>query len=384
MEWTNALFAYVLFWAIIYFAYEILGVKKENIVIKPFFLMVKTSLLNDWIKKLSMLKRNLSVRLLNLGVAAGIIQIGYIIYFLIRNLNMLMQRAEQAAGFVLLLPGLTISWETFPYIIFALFITLATHELAHGIASAIDGIPLKSAGVFLAVILPGGFVEIDEKRLNKAKLMTKLRVFAAGSYANIVTWGLVILLLSNFAVTISPFYNSDSSGVLITGLVNDGPAQQEGLKRWDVIYSLNESSIKEVKDLRNYMENIPANSNLIINSSSGIINIETQPHPTNSDMAAIGIYPFNYHSPHFSWLPRSAPYHIYILEFWASIILLWIALFNMVPIYPLDGDKFLYSLLEKFSSKYSRIIRISISIFCLTLLGSNFVISTLIFGFVRV
>ncbi len=214
--------------------------------------------------------------------------------------------------------------------------------------------------------------------------MTKLRVFAAGSYANIVTWGLVILLLSNFAVTISPFYNSDSSGVLITGLVNDGPAQQEGLKRWDVIYSLNESSIKEVKDLRNYMENIPANSNLIINSSSGIINIETQPHPTNSDMAAIGIYPFNYHSPHFSWLPRSAPYHIYILEFWASIILLWIALFNMVPIYPLDGDKFLYSLLEKFSSKYSRIIRISISIFCLTLLGSNFVISTLIFGFVRV
>lgn len=384
MEWQNALLAYILFWAIIYLVYNGLGIKKENIIVRPFFLMIKTTLLNDWIKRLASVKKKIVTNILNIGIVVGLSQMVFIIYFLLRNLDLLFQRAEQATGFVLLLPGLTISWGTLPYIIIVLFITLATHELAHGIAALIDNVPLKSAGIFLAVVMPGGFVEIDEDILKKSKIMTKLRVFAAGSFANITVWALVMILLTNFALTISPLYNSEPSGVLITGLVENGPAQLEGLKNGDVIFALNGTKIKDVEALRNFMLNVAPNSYIHADTSTGVVGILTQTHPTQPNMSQIGVYPFNYHEPKFSWASGSFPYHLYLLEFWASIILLWIALFNMIPLYPMDGDRFLHSILERTLPKYSKMLRISISVFSLILLGSNFLISTMTFGLVRI
>ncbi|KON28493.1 hypothetical protein AC481_00955 [miscellaneous Crenarchaeota group archaeon SMTZ-80] len=384
MEWINVLLAYILFWTIIYLVYKGLGIKKESIVVRPFFLMIKTTLLNNWIKRLASVKKKIVTNILNIGIIVGLSQMAFIIYFLLRNLDLLFQRAEQATGFVLLIPGLTISWDTLPYIIIVLFITLATHELAHGIAALIDNVPLKSAGIFLAVVMPGGFVEIDEDILNKSKIMTKLRVFAAGSFANITVWALIMILLTNFALTISPLYDSESSGVLITGLVENGPAQLEGLENGDVIYALNGTKITDVDALRNFMLNITSNPYILADTSAGIVGIQTQPHPTQSNMSQIGVYPFNYHEPKFNWASSSFPYHLYLFEFWASIILLWIALFNMIPLYPMDGDRFLYSILERILPKHSKMLRISISIFSLILLGSNFLISTLTFGLVRI
>lgn len=384
MEWINVLLAYILFWTIIYLVYKGLGIKKESIIVRPFFLMIKTTLLNNWIKRLASVKKKIVTNILNIGIIVGLSQMAFIIYFLLRNLDLLFQRAEQATGFVLLIPGLTISWGTLPYIIIVLFITLATHELAHGIAALIDNVPLKSAGIFLAVVMPGGFVEIDEDILNKSKIMTKLRVFAAGSFANITVWALIMILLTNFALTISPLYDSESSGVLITGLVENGPAQLEGLENGDVIFALNGTKITDVDALRNFMLNITSNPYILADTSAGIVGIQTQPHPTQSNMSQIGVYPFNYHEPKFNWASGSFPYHLYLFEFWASIILLWIALFNMIPLYPMDGDRFLYSILERILPKHSKMLRISISIFSLILLGSNFLISTLTFGLVRI
>ena len=380
----EAFFAYILFWIIIYLIYEFSGLKRENLIIKPFFLQFKTSLLNNWMKKLANYRRELGIKLLNVGIIVGIGLIVFGIYFLIRNLNMLFAIPEQAASFVLLIPGLTIGVETLPYIIIALFLAFITHEFAHGIASLVDGVPIKSSGILFAIVFPGAFVEIDERRLNKTKLLTRLRVFAAGAYANIIMGIIVLLLLTNFALTISPFYNSDSSGVLITELVDNGAAEQAGLKAWDVIYTLNGSNIEGVNGLRNFMVDLRPNTLLIANASSGVFKIKTQPHTANSSKAAVGIYPFVNFEPNFNWLPRSLPYHIYWVEWWASTLLIWLALFNMIPIYPLDGDRFLNSLFEKLLPNYSKFIRIPINVFCFIILASNFVISTSIFGLIRV
>ena len=360
------------------------GKKNENIIIQPFILMIRTSLLNNWIKKLASYNKDLSRKLFNLGVVVGSGLIIYFIYFFLRNLGLLFEKSEQAAGFVLLLPGLTISLNTLPYILVAVVVALITHELAHGIACSIDGIPIKSTGVLLAVIMPGAFVEIDENRLKKAKLMTKLRVFAAGAYTNMIAWAIVTLLLTNFALTISPFYNSNSSGVIITDLVENGAAEKAGLKEWDAIYSLNGSNIEGINSLSDYMADIAPNTLLIANTSSGIFKIKTQPHTQNSSRAAIGVYPFDNYEPNFNWLSRSLPYHLLLTEMWASIIFFFLALINMSPIYPLDGGKFLNSIFEKYLPRYSKLIMISLSIFSFVIIAANFVISTLIFGFIRV
>ncbi len=384
-EWIDYILYFFLIWIIIYLGYERFGKKNKNIIVQPFQLMIRTSRLNNWIKKLASYNKSLSRKIFNIGIIVGAGLIIFILYLLLRNLGLLFERPEQAMAIVPLVPGLTISLKTFPYILVALFIALITHELAHGIASTIDGIPVKSTGLLLFVVLPGAFAEMDEKRLNKAKLMTKLRVFAAGTYANIIVFALVTLLLLGFSFMITPFYNTNSTGVLISELVVNGPAEQAGLREWDVIYALNDTTIEGLSGLTEYMANIRPNTILITNTSSGFFEIKTQPHPTNSSRAAIGVrvQQFENYEPKFDWLPRSLPYHLLMTGSWTSIILLSLAAINMIPLYPFDGDKFLNSLFEKFLPKYSKPIRISFNVICLIILFSNIIIYILLFGLVK-
>jgi membrane-associated protease RseP (regulator of RpoE activity) len=384
-EWIDYILYFFLIWIIIYLGYERFGKKNKNIIVQPFQLMIRTSRLNNWIKKLAGYNKNLSRKIFNLGVVVGAGLIIFILYLLLRNLGLLFERPEQAMAIVPLVPGLTISLKTFPYILVALFIALITHELAHGIAGSIDGIPIKSSGVLIFAVIGGAFVEYDEKRLNKAKLMTKLRVFAAGTYANIIAFAFVTLLLMGFTLAITPFYDTNSSGVLISELVVDGPAEQAGLTEWDIIYALNGTSIEGLDGLTDYMTDIRPNTLLIANTSSGFFEIKTQPHPTNSSRAAIGIrvQQFDNYEPKFDWLPRSLPYHLLMTGSWTSMILLSLAAINMMPLYPFDGDKFLNSLFEKFLPKYSKPIRISFNVICFIILFSNIIIYILLFGLVR-
>ena len=148
-EWIDYILYFFLIWIIIYLGYERFGKKNKNIIVQPFQLMIRTSRLNNWIKKLASHNKNLSRKIFNLGIVVGAGLIIFILYLLLRNLGLLFERPEQAMAIVPLVPGLTISLKTLPYILVALFIALITHELAHGIASTIDGIPIKSTGVLL-------------------------------------------------------------------------------------------------------------------------------------------------------------------------------------------------------------------------------------------
>src|SRR5437773_6347347 len=95
-------------------------------------------------------------------------------------------------------------------------------------------------------IPPGGFVEIDEEDLAKRKALTKLRVFAAGSFTNAVTFGVVLLLL--FAL-----FQTAPAGVLVTGFTPGSPAAGAQLPQWSVITGLNATTVTQIQDVANYM-----------------------------------------------------------------------------------------------------------------------------------
>ena len=125
----------------------------------------------------------------------------YIFYQLAKNLLNLFFKSAQAVSIqpIVPLPGLFVSFETFPYLILALSVVVITHELSHGIASLVDKVPLKSTGAFFAHLLMGGFVEPDEEELSKSKEISKLRVFAAGSYTNVVLGVFFVLSVVQFS-----------------------------------------------------------------------------------------------------------------------------------------------------------------------------------------
>lgn len=97
------------------------------------------------------------------------------------------------------------------------------HEFMHGIMCRIDKVRIKSVGWLLLFVIPGAFVEPDEKQLKKMSKTTKLRVYAAGSFANMIMAAIVLIIFAIFfAAAVKP------AGVLVA-TVQGGPAYNASL-----------------------------------------------------------------------------------------------------------------------------------------------------------
>jgi membrane-associated protease RseP (regulator of RpoE activity) len=287
---------------------------------------------------------------------------------------------------VIPVPGLTISWESFPYIVIAISLVLATHELAHGIATRVDNVPLKSAGVFIAVVLFGGFVEPDEEQLEKASNQTKMRVYAAGSFTNAAIGLVVLLVFANFAATIAPFYTTNRAGVEIQGLLPGYPAARAGLRAGDVITGVNGAQIYGVTDLQRAMSGVSPGTLVTISTARGNFEITTGADPNNSSRGILGVAPIRdliTYSGRLPFLPGNLPYYLLRVEFWISIVFVSVAVINMLPLYMFDGDRFLECLLKALGIARTKEIRIFASSASLAVLGLNFAFSILRFGFIK-
>lgn len=90
----------------------------------------------------------------------------------------------------------------FTYWIIILAIVAITHEMAHGIFAAYEKVKVKKTGFgffpwFLPIFL-AAFVELDEKRMAKKEKFPQLTILSAGTFANIITAILFLLVLFGF------------------------------------------------------------------------------------------------------------------------------------------------------------------------------------------
>lgn len=118
--------------------------------------------------------------------------------------------------------------------IIVIAIILIPHEAFHGIIARAEKIRLKDVGLMLFAIFPGAFVEPDDKQLEKAKLMTKLRIFAAGSFVNIAIGLFIVFLVQNL------LWAPNLNGIVITNVNETSPAAISGLMKGMVVQSIGE------------------------------------------------------------------------------------------------------------------------------------------------
>jgi membrane-associated protease RseP (regulator of RpoE activity) len=202
----------------------------------------------------------------------------------------------------------------------------------------------------------------------------------------VATWFLVVLLITNFALVISPLYNSQSSGVLITGLVDGGAAQKNNITNWSVLVAVNGTTVTDVNSLRNVLSPLTPGHHLVLTidnvatNTQATYSIVTQPASDNVNRATIGIFTFPYYKPVASFLPISLPYHFFNTLQWMSLILLGVALVNMLPMFPFDGDRYFDTILNILGMKNTKNVRTAASIVSLSLLGSNLILSFIIYG----
>ena len=380
--------AYIAIWIVISVAWWAFKAERFGITGLPFYIIWRTTRLNNWIKRIAESSETTWRTIWNLGVATGFGLMIYIFYQLAENLRNLFLKSAQAVSIqpIIPLPGLGVKFETFPYLILALSVVVITHELSHGIASLVDKVPLKSTGAFFCHILMGGFVEPDEEELSKSKKLTKLRVFAAGSYTNVALGVLFTFLLVSFPATIAPFYNVVQSGVTIGSISAKLPANSTGLQAGDVVTSINGTAITGINALRNYMNGVRPGQLIVIGTDRGAFPVKTAPDPNNATHALIGIGGLTdniVYQPKFPILSGGLPAVLLHAEFWLSIVLVSVAMINMLPMYPFDGDKFLETALNVIGIKRTKEIRTGANALAYSLLFLNIGLSLLRFGFLR-
>lgn len=369
------------FWVIVYLVARVLRLDKRGLDVKPAYLMYRSKRLNSSIDKLAKKQPALWTVLSNIGLAFSIGLMIFGIYFFLNNLLRFSQVGD--IGYVApVIPGLTLSLYWLPFFLFAIVVIVLPHELAHGIMARVENIPVLSTGIFAMLVFFGAFVEPDEKEMEKASLIARLRVFSSGSSANLVTALLALILMSGLFT--SP------AGLLIQDTISNGPLDSAGLGRWDVIQAINGTPTNTYPDFLTAMRDVEVGANVNLtalqNNQVKHVPITTVADPDNSSRAIIGLsvgFGASY-LPNRLGLEQYTGVNLYWTLFWIYVFAFSVAVINMLPLYPMDGERVLYYPLERFVKKRKRELRIGISAFTLGLFALNIIISIWRYGLLAI
>ena len=118
----------------------------------------------------------------------------------------------------------------------ALVVAMVVHEGAHGVVARSFGLPVKSSGLLFFLIIPiGAFVEVDEDALKAAKASHAGRVLASGAGINLVVAIVCLLLLFGTVSAMKPKVD----GIAVTALYPNYPAAEHGIRPGDFITAVN-------------------------------------------------------------------------------------------------------------------------------------------------
>ena len=264
-----------------------------------------------------------------------------------------------------LVPGVQIHGIYFPIIptLIAIFFAAFVHEFSHGVVFRKAKVTLKSWGIFFLGPFLGAFVEPREEEIPKMKHKDQISAFNAGSAANVVlgiiAFGLLFLVNPIFSTTYK------YTNVTILRTINNSPAYYANVSAGAILLKIDNQSIHSIQDVSKVLSKMKPGDIITLYTTKGVYKIKLG---EKNGRPFIGI-----------WMKQNYkilnPPLFGILSFlisllgWIFIINLGIGIANMLPIYPLDGGRLVYALLdsrgvdaEKYTKIISTIVLISVII----------------------
>ncbi len=368
-----------IFWIILYVVARVFHLDKRGLEVQPGYFMYRSTAFNSYIDRLANRWHNFWRVLSNIGLAFSIGLMAMSIYiFGINLLRFLVPAAGQAGPVFPAIPVLFIRLYWLPYFFFAAAVIMVTHELAHGITARLEGIPVLSTGILAFVLLFGAFVEPDEKEFEKVSLLSRLRMLAVGSSANLIIALLVTILMTGLFVP-SP------SGVLIQEVSPGGPGYNAGLSQWDVVRAINGTPVYFPQNYSSFTSKIKPGDSIVLtvlrnNEEVTTPPIKTEPDPDNSSRAIIGVFLGDVYRESRLGLDQYGNINLYLTLFWTYLLGISVAIFNMLPAYPFDGERVLYYPLASLVKKRKRELRWAVNAFTWGLFVLNIALSVVFFG----
>ena len=313
-------------------------------------LMWKTKRLRGFIDRIANRAPRFWKWYMNVGI---VISTGFMILMagaLIYSLKTLMD----APSVSLVVPGVEVPGSPIFIPLLSGLIALATvlivHEFSHGILARVEKISLKSIGLLLFAILPGAFVEPDEEELNELSRPAKMRIYVAGSMANLTLAAIALIIMMLISSFVMPVV-FEEDGVQISRLTEDGNAIKY-LSEGMIIKEINNVTVNDSESYQKAIETLKPNATVNIKTDQGDYSFPLKSNPMNKSLGFMGIQakshnviaePFDnqFYSP-LLWIlmPLSE------LLFWIYFLNFAIGTFNLLPMKPLDGGHLFENLLS--------------------------------------
>jgi membrane-associated protease RseP (regulator of RpoE activity) len=297
----------------------------------------------------------------NMAVVAGIIASISGVFLLVRSSYSLILNPKEATPEIKLvfpsvsgvkLPGFVLGIP-FWYWIIGVFIVMFAHEPMHALLVRAEKVNIKSFGVLLFFILPGAFVDPDEKQIKKLSTIKQLRIFAAGSFGNLIVAGIFLLLIFGYNFLIDSLMSTE--GVVFEKTIENTGASEVELR--GTIIGINDKEVKSMTDFLNIMKDIKVGDVLKIKTTKGGFYVKTTSNPDNPNTPFIGISMpttlFVYKGLLVGFGVVSEGILSVISWFlglfgWVFVLNIGIGVFNLFPIKPLDGGLMLEAIVKHY------------------------------------
>ncbi|MBD3191607.1 MAG: PDZ domain-containing protein [Candidatus Heimdallarchaeota archaeon] len=378
-------------WFLIYVICTILNVEERfGWTVGPIFLLIRTKWFNDFIRRLAKkharfwrIFGNISIvtGLLSMLASFGLFTYSLIDFFLPKGVS-----ATTGGAVGLIIPGVTISFKTFLYLIIPLILTMIPHELAHGVVAHADGVKLKSTGLAFFAIFFGAFVEPEEESMLDASPETKMRTFAAGIFPNLLLGLITIPVLIFSSNILSPLYYAPD-GILVLEVIGGSPADESGLERGSVIYAIDGQHLYNSTTFSTIMAQTSPNQTLSLTTSKDNLTVTLATNPNNATIGYLGIRSMDYREPKVAFASKFFPYFFTQELIWTLVISFGAVMLNALPLPVIvDGDKLLSTtLLSKMSNtKVAKIILSLLRFFALFLFLANIILPIIRYGLVPI
>ena len=343
----NGIYYYLIAFAVIWILSAVFHdrLEKHGFEINFPVIMWKTQRLRGLISRISNFSPTFWRWYMNVGIVVAFGAMIFITWTIVSSLPSVFETPAVS----IVIPGVEMPGSSiyipFFYGLIALATVLIVHEFSHGVQSVGEKISIKSIGLLLFAIIPGAFVEPDEDELKAAKRSSRLRVYAAGSVANITLAVIALLLVSLISAGIPTFFAED--GIAIDRIVSDSPSDGV-LKEGMVLEAIDNHQIDNSSDYLDVVSSYSPGDNVSIKTDQGSYTLTLDKNPNNESRGFFGIQA----NKHFELINNSLgpiPWILFeLLELfqWVGMLNLGIGLFNLLPLKPLDGGYMLEILLS--------------------------------------
>lgn len=337
------LIAFALIWILVGIFHERLS--RHGVEMSFPVIMWKTQRLRGVISRINNISPTFWRWYMNVGIFVAFGAMIFMSWMLISSLPSVFETPSVS----IVIPGVDIPgspiYIPFGYGLIALATVLIVHEFSHGIQSVGEKISIKSIGLLLFFIIPGAFVEPDEDELKQAKRSSRLRVYAAGTIANITLAVIALLIVSMCSAGIPHYFAED--GIAISRIVPDSPSDGI-LKEGMVLQAIDNHKIANSTDYIDVVGTYKPGENITVQTDRGDYSVILGKNPNNESVGFFGIQA----QKHFALVDDSlgpVPWILFTLAElfqWVAMLNLGIGLFNILPLKPLDGGYMLEILLS--------------------------------------